>query len=88
VLVQRWPYRLARLEHDEAGDDVTFELYDVKRDPEERNDLAADRPALVAELAARLEERRSAARAGAPAGEEAELDPELRERLKALGYTE
>ncbi len=55
-------------------------LFDLSRDPGEREDLAGSRPALVQRLLAEV-----AGRAVAPA-ERIPLDPELRERLKALGY--
>jgi len=67
------------------------ELFDLKRDPDEKQDLSASTPERVEELSSRLptlaefddsvEER---------AGEdgEASLSPEQHERLRALGYIE
>jgi arylsulfatase A-like enzyme len=69
-------------------DDATgaLELYDLERDPDERNDLSSDEPETLARLRDLLE--RSIADAAA-----ARVEPELRsfdqrevERLKALGY--
>lgn len=66
------------------------ELYDLKADPEERNNLASDRRERTTEL---LTELRQVADAlpRLPAlrpGEAPEPEPELRERLRALGYAE
>jgi arylsulfatase A-like enzyme len=46
----------------ELGNDPLAQLYDLARDPGERNNLAAERPELVSELAAELERLRSAGR--------------------------
>jgi arylsulfatase A-like enzyme len=63
------------------------ELYDLIADPAETHDLAADAPdtvdALHAILTRELETAPTFPRAFAP---ERELDPELAERLRALGY--
>lgn len=68
-------------------------LFDLASDPDERRDLAAERPEEVARLAAALEQVR--ARLALPkldadlaAGPAAELDPATRERLRQLGYAE
>lgn len=67
------------------------ELYDLVRDPGERNDLAAADPAAVAEGRRRLagfeaesRKARQILRLGGP--EEAALDPYTMERLRSLGY--
>ncbi len=69
---------------------VRRELYDLRADPLELNDVAAQHPERVAELAALLErerERAVAARVGAASvGPRAELDEEARAELRALGY--
>jgi arylsulfatase A-like enzyme len=46
----------------ELGNDPLAQLYDLARDPGERNNLAAERPELVSELAAELERLRGAGR--------------------------
>jgi len=58
-------------------------LYDLARDPRERQDVQADRPKVAERLRAELEEfMRDAREAPAPA----ELTPEEIERLEELGY--
>ncbi len=64
---------------------------DVVADPLEQDDLAAEHPEVFESLRGRyLEFARHLAersRAGARSGEAPEIDPELRRRLEALGYT-
>ena len=69
--------------HDLEAD--TWELYDLRRDPRERINLAEDRPDALAALRAELDRIRSGERAAAP---EVPLGAEMRERLQALGYVE
>ncbi|HVH19184.1 MAG TPA: sulfatase-like hydrolase/transferase [Myxococcota bacterium] len=59
------------------------ELYDVARDPGEREDLAAKLPAVARELDAKLAQRLTAP---SPAVETVTLDAKERELLGALGY--
>jgi len=70
--------------------DETSELYDASSDPYESNDVAAREPGIVAELEERLAELTEAlqtrARAMDDGSGELELDPELEERLRSLGY--
>jgi arylsulfatase A-like enzyme len=68
-------------------------LYDLAADPEERHDLAGERPEEVARMKAEQEKLR--AKIGLPALDHAvaqresrELDPATRERLRELGYAE
>lgn len=63
------------------------ELYDLSTDPHEERDLAAERPSVVAALSAEVA-RHTGGRApiGAPAGADAPLPPDVRDRLRALGY--
>ena len=74
---------LADAEAPDAG-----ELYDLRADPGERRDLAAERPELrarlEAELAAQLAELGGLGRFR----EDRELPPELRGPLEELGYLE
>jgi hypothetical protein len=66
------------------GDDEWFELYDLRSDPGETDDLSDDRPDLVAELQSLLEGRAAGSvRAGST---DAELTDEEKEQLRALGY--
>ena len=65
----------------------SFELYDLSSDPTETQDLAAQEP----ELTARLLDFGKAWLKGVgeplvSGGEDQEIDPEVLERLKALGY--
>lgn len=64
-------------------------LYDLSADPQERNDLSAARQDSVAALQRALadhRERNLASRAASGAKTEAAIDPEMVERLQALGY--
>jgi len=69
---------------------VREELYDLENDPREQRDVAAVRRAEADRLGRRLDARRAALVAGAapPRADRIETDAELRERLRALGYTE
>ncbi|MCC6408015.1 MAG: sulfatase, partial [Planctomycetes bacterium] len=58
------------------------ELYDLRADPESRENLAAARPELVEALSRVVEEKLSV---GLP-GESVELSPEVLETLRKLGY--
>ena len=65
------------------------ELYDVRKDPEEKMDLAGEETARVRELLEALDRWQSRTRElsrGPTEGGEAELDPEALERLRSLGY--
>jgi arylsulfatase A-like enzyme len=64
-----------------------LELYDRRRDPDEQQDIASAHPDLVSRYRAELlaREKRLSGPVVPPASRET---PELRERLKALGYAE
>ena len=66
------------------------ELYDLRSDPTEQQDLSATDPARVEQLRALLADYRAArkARRRALATDLDELSPERLEQLKALGYTD
>ena len=67
------------------------ELFDLERDPDEEQDLSASAPGRVEALASLLPElalRDGSDEPEANEDEEASLDPEQRERLRALGYIE
>jgi hypothetical protein len=80
-----WPWKLIYF-RSPAGE--RYELYDLGRDPEERRDLAAQRPADLARLSARLwdlfEEQRPIGRDAASGA--ADLDAPARRQLRSLGY--
>jgi arylsulfatase A-like enzyme len=79
----RYPLKLVWFERYPA------ELYDLREDPEERRDLALERPEQVAELAGelagRMADERGLATAG-PAVPGAVLTDDMRRKLEALGY--
>jgi arylsulfatase A-like enzyme len=68
--------------------DYPAALYDLRADAAEERDLAAERPDVVASLGRTLTE--AVARETPPATDAASLhaDPELRDRLRALGYVD
>ncbi len=66
------------------GDLRVERLFDRRRDPAEREDLAAARPITAAALRAMIEEK--LAEGPRFAREEAVLDPQTAESLRALGY--
>ena len=63
------------------------ELYDLRADPDELHDLAAAQPERVAALRAELDRKLTAFAPRMPP-RAATVDPELRSRLRALGYVE
>jgi arylsulfatase A-like enzyme len=74
-----------------AEGQAEFELYDHRTDPLNHADLAVAKPDVVARLAAELEAWKAKAEAARlPRDAEApeELDAEVLERLRALGYVE
>lgn len=64
------------------------QLFDLAADPREQHDLAAERPELVQAFAQALALRRGAATGAAPSRDLDTLPPELRERLRSLGYAD
>lgn len=65
-------------------------LYDLERDPKETRDLAAEQPAVVARLRARLDEHLQRERLvlNAPEGAPVPIDPDTRRALEAIGYVQ
>lgn len=68
--------------------DNRHELYDLLNDPAEKNNLANERPDIARDLDRRLKEWQGTFEAAAPAEEAPEFDPQVVERLRALGYLE
>ena len=85
---RRGPWKLVVM----PGEDEVLELYNLEEDPEERENLAAEQPDLVAALRQGAEEEfvaRAGQRLGRTVGETgqaAQLGEEELERLRALGY--
>jgi hypothetical protein len=67
------------------GIDGSEELYDVRRDPGELHDLAAERPEVLGRLRELMDRCFASLGTAAPA-EDRPLSSELTEELKALGY--
>ncbi|WP_394738943.1 sulfatase family protein [Natronococcus roseus] len=67
------------------GDDGFERYHELEGDPDERTDLAADRPERARELRARLEEHFDSLEAS-EAGGEVEMQAGTKERLADLGY--
>ena len=63
-------------------------LFHVAEDPYERNDLAESHPERVEELAQRLEEYLAREYVPVTSSQSVDMDPELLEQLKMLGYVE
>ncbi|NOT30107.1 MAG: sulfatase [Planctomycetes bacterium] len=74
-----------------AVDEPRYELYDLRKDPLARHDLAAKNPEKLAQMKARLElekQRRERARSNAhPPTQAVELSPETVMDIEALGYS-
>ncbi len=65
----------------------SLELYDLARDPHERNDIASERPAVVEAMLAEAETwYDECIQAAVQTAEVGDLDPETIRRLRAVGY--
>lgn len=82
----RMKFVLWEVRRDRDSDEKLYELYDLRADPGERNDLFGKFPERAALLRAEVERR--ARGVSAPRDEEipAGADAELRKQLEALGY--
>jgi len=63
-------------------------LFDLANDPAELRDVAGEQPEVAARMRARIEAMLEEARSRPGATVTNDIDPELRERLKQLGYAE
>lgn len=94
----KWPHRLIRIR---TGEGYRYELFDLIADPGETSNLyetmkerfAGERDALDGYEQTSAERRlalsqRLGQSAAAPSPEPAEVDPKVREKLRALGYAE
>lgn len=77
--------RLGRWKYIEAPEESRRELFDLLRDPGERQNLSAQQGARADELSARIARWRERTARAAPAGA---VDAADRERLRAMGYAE
>ena len=82
----RGRYKLIELRR--PGQASGRQLFDRVDDPEERRDLAAERPILAGRLARLLREQLELSGRGAAPAPEVEVDEETRRRLRAMGYIE
>gem|GEM_PF-453452 len=82
----RGRYKLIELRR--PGHAPARQLFDWVDDPEERQNLAAERAILAGRLARLLREQVELSGKGAAPAPEVELDEETRRRLRALGYIE
>ena len=79
-VIVEWPMKaIARADREDA------QLFDLAEDPGERHDLQSDRPARLRQMLATLSDSLSEARAR-QASTEIELDEDLSDRLRSLGY--
>ena len=72
-------------DHKLIASGTTRRLYDLGRDPQERDDLAPGKPDLVATLERRASALRSAVPAAAPTIQ-VDLPADVQEKLRSLGY--
>jgi arylsulfatase A-like enzyme len=80
-------YRDAEWKYIENADGST-ELYDLAADPGEQHDVAADHEDVTARLSGKLSEHRRAVERTNVDLSEVEMEEEVRERLRRLGYDE
>jgi arylsulfatase A-like enzyme len=84
-----WKYlRRLRMSGPPVSSFPAEQLYDLRTDPAEANDLSSEQPERVASLRAELDRQLAALGPRAAAQAVQVVDPALREKLRALGYTE
>lgn len=66
----------------------TDELYDLEADPDEQNNVVDEHPEVAERLSAKLDEHRQEIRATETDVEHVEMEEEVKERLRRLGYQE
>jgi arylsulfatase A-like enzyme len=66
----------------------TTALFDLQKDPSERNNVADQSPETVAEMTGWLNQVEALAQGKAVQSEAVDIDPEVEERLRSLGYIE
>jgi arylsulfatase A-like enzyme len=79
--------RYKYIAYQDAPDRPAF-LFDLAADPEEKHDLAAERPQIVREMVAALEELTAGLEPAQADRSVPRLDEETERRLEALGYVE
>jgi arylsulfatase A-like enzyme len=85
ILNEKFPERAYTYFSPPPPEPPSVELFDLSRDPEERHNLANERPDVARQMVAEAQAYLTAARSGGP-GRKALMDKELEERLRALGY--
>jgi arylsulfatase A-like enzyme len=84
--ILRWPWKFIRVEQNYEGLNNVDMLFNLEEDPGELDDLAQQRPDLVDKLAGGIKNVVSEFEGAEHFTETRDLDPEMEERLKALGY--
>jgi len=79
-------YKLIRATEGKDRDRGQVQLYDLIADPGETRNLVDDQPAVVKQLSQYMDQALTHAMEMAVTGKEVELDKELEERLRNLGY--
>jgi arylsulfatase A-like enzyme len=83
---EKFGVREGRFKYIDGPEEGTRELFDLEADPQERRNLAAERPETAAALGSLVDAWREGR--SEPGGARLQVTPEERERLRALGYTE
>ncbi|MBW2276079.1 MAG: sulfatase [Deltaproteobacteria bacterium] len=84
--ILRWPWKLIRIQQNYEGLTDAEKLFNLQDDPGEFDDMASRRPELIDKLTGGMRKVVSGLEGGEHYAETRDLDPEMEERLKALGY--
>jgi len=84
--IMSWPWKLIRIQQNYEGLTDTDKLFNLEKDPGELDDLAPRNAAMIEKLAGSMGEVISGFEHDEHFAETRKLDPEMEERLKALGY--